>query len=1012
MIKKQRPFAVISKMERYLVILIVTFVLLVNTTMPAQASSNEDIIENPENVSTEIDLEVNEEIQNINEAIIKQSEDSEVITGNDKAPYGEPISVDEDVEEDAEPEVITPVEEVDEISESQNVGASKVTSGTWGSEGADVRWDFKNGVLTISGTGDMKRGTNPEWKELGAAIKEVVVAEGVTRIGWNNFMSLYGLEKVTIAGSVKRIEEFAFANDKAITEINLGEGIEVIGVNAFYYTGVETLKLPASLKKLDFNSLNGLYSLKEYQIGDGESVYQIEDGVLYTDDYRTLVSFPEARTGSFTVPEGVTTINDAAFIYSKLQEVIMPDTVTKLIGSVFWYADVENVVLSAGLERLPDSVFFHNDKLKTVTIKEGVKSIESTAFLGCESLKSITIPSSVNYICSDAFGSQTELVFAGKELYKTDLGTYVDPVYINVSGEDNYTYAFKVLDLVNSERAANGLPALKMEKSLLDTAMLRASELGIDYSHRRPVDESCFGANKLMTAENISIGYRTPESTMADWMASTGHKNNILNKDNKSIGIGCVKIDGIYCWTQCFSSSDGEETKKEQYKDGNSSRMIPVRKVEKYLSPNIEITPEAIIKGKTSQVYLIFQSYVRLQSTGAVLESSNPKVCSVEGDSLKGNKTGKVEITVYFPGCENWKKSVSVKVVVPVTGVTLKKESVSLKQGASEKLEAVITPSDASDKTLLWSSGDSNIATVDENGMVKAVSKGSTKITVRSKDGNYFARCLVHVIIPVQSIQFKFNSLILRENEPYFISPEITPSNATNTNVILDSSEKMTVYTYLDGVISGAKPGKSIITAITEDGGKTASFTAMVEFYDVCDPSAYYYDSVYWAFERDITSGYGEGTFQPNAPLSRAQTVTFLYKMAGSPEVDGLKAQEFKDVPKNAWYYNAVKWAVANNITSGYGEGTFQPNAVCNRAMIVTFLMHYSKMNKTYVSPSGSSSFKDVSLEDWYKESVDWAVASGVTSGYGEGTFQPGANCNRAMMVTFLKKMAELSSTS
>ena len=134
----------------------------------------------------------------------------------------------------------------------------------------------------------------------------------------------------------------------------------------------------------------------------------------------------------------------------------------------------------------------------------------------------------------------------------------------------------------------------------------------------------------------------------------------------------------------------------------------------------------------------------------------------------------------------------------------------------------------------------------------------------------------------------------------------------------------------------------------------------------------------------------------------------FLYKLAGQPDVDELPEITFSDVSKNDWYYRAVRWAVAKEITSGYGEGTFQPNVTCNRAMIVTFLMRYAKLAGTYKAPTAAADFRDVAAGAWYAEAVDWAVASEVTTGYGEGTFQPMRTCNRAMMVTFLKRAAEL----
>lgn len=180
-------------------------------------------------------------------------------------------------------------------------------------------------------------------------------------------------------------------------------------------------------------------------------------------------------------------------------------------------------------------------------------------------------------------------------------------------------------------------------------------------------------------------------------------------------------------------------------------------------------------------------------------------------------------------------------------------------------------------------------------------------------------------------------------------------------------------------------------------------------FSDVLNTNEWYYVSVYWAVAHGITSGMGEGTFQPMADLTRAQAVAFLYKLAGEPGVSGLPDINFGDVSKTAWYYKAIRWAVAKGITTGYGSGTFQPNTVCNRAMIVTFLMRYAQnISFTYVKPTTSSNFKDVPANAWYKGAVDWAVENGITTGYGSGTFQPMSNCNRAMMVTFIKRMTEI----
>ena len=189
---------------------------------------------------------------------------------------------------------------------------------------------------------------------------------------------------------------------------------------------------------------------------------------------------------------------------------------------------------------------------------------------------------------------------------------------------------------------------------------------------------------------------------------------------------------------------------------------------------------------------------------------------------------------------------------------------------------------------------------------------------------------------------------------------------------------------------------------VTSTGYPELAFEAMKLFPDVQDSGKWYYNSVYWAAGKGVTSGYGDGNFRPEEKLTRAQTVAFLYKMAGSPAVEETEIS-FSDVKDTDWFAGAVKWAVANKITSGYGEGTFSPNAHCTRAMIVTFISNYAEnIEGLDTTAKAKADFSDVKDGDWFRNAVDWAVENKITSGYGEGTFSPNTVCNRAMMVSFL----------
>ena len=170
--------------------------------------------------------------------------------------------------------------------------------------------------------------------------------------------------------------------------------------------------------------------------------------------------------------------------------------------------------------------------------------------------------------------------------------------------------------------------------------------------------------------------------------------------------------------------------------------------------------------------------------------------------------------------------------------------------------------------------------------------------------------------------------------------------------------------------------------------------------YKDVDPDAYYHNAVAWAVQNKVTSGTGDGTtFEPNAVCTRGQVVTFLWRAAGQPEPKSAE-NSFKDVKTTDYFYKAVLWALENKITTGTGDGTtFEPHANCNRAQIVTFL---SRANEGKAA-TNTNPFKDVASDAYYYNPVLWAVENGITTGTGDGTtFEPNADCTRGQVITFL----------
>lgn len=165
----------------------------------------------------------------------------------------------------------------------------------------------------------------------------------------------------------------------------------------------------------------------------------------------------------------------------------------------------------------------------------------------------------------------------------------------------------------------------------------------------------------------------------------------------------------------------------------------------------------------------------------------------------------------------------------------------------------------------------------------------------------------------------------------------------------------------------------------------------------------YYFDAVNWAVGNGITLGTTTSTFSPNDVCTRAQIVTFLWRAAGRPVYnDGF--MKFDDVSQSSYYYNAVRWAARNNITTGTDSTHFSPNDTCTRAQIVTFLMRA----KRFTGDAPDVDFVDVTVGSYYYKAVCWATEYGVTLGTDATHFSPNSGCTRSQVVTFMYRAKDL----
>lgn len=465
-----------------------------------------------------------------------------------------------------------------------------------------------------------------------------------------------------------------------------------------------------------------------------------------------------------------------------------------------------------------------------------------------------------------------------------------------------------------------------------------------------------------------------------------------------------------------FTVSSPYQLKKQtEYNGTYIYAFIPVT--------SVTLAPEtlSIEEGKTAELTATI-SPANASDQQFSWDVKDTEIASVYGytsetKTVTALKEGQTQITVTVDGQT---ASCTVTVTprtISVESITLNKPQLSLVKGATETLTATVLPTTATDKTVIWESGDTAVATV-KDGIVTAVAAGNATIT--AKAGEKTATCAVTVTNPSNSgsssggggsstPRYAVTVPDKTENGSLSVSSKnakkgsdvtitATPDKGYEVDDIVAKDakgNKLTLKDNGDGTYTFTMPASKVTVTAAFAEKKADEPVAPEKLFADVSAEEYYYEAVKWASENGVTGGIGENLFGANLPCTRAQIVTFLWRAAGSPEPKGMSG--FVDVSADAYYAKAVAWAVEQGIVSGTSATTFSPDAVCTRAQSVAFLYRAfgEKVNK-------AAGFSDVSADAYYADAVAWAVENGVASGIGGGLFAPDQDCARGQIVAFL----------
>ena len=905
----------------------------------------------------------------------------------------------------------------------------------------------------------------PGWSFNGGVLEELDVN---CLFDKSTFAQITTLKKVTLGDSITEIPNMAFLNCTGLQTVSIPSGLTKIGTQAFFgCSSLQNVTLPASLKEIGYQAFRDCDALTSITFPDnlekvGDQAFLITTDKGHTGSL-TTVTFG-AKIPSFLTSNGATSINPQLFTgQDKLTTVDMSkcENTTISAGLFNGLTYLETIIFPTGLTKIGDNAFTNCKGLKSLEFPDSLTEIGESAFSGCTGLTYISYGSGINDIGINAFGGCT-----GVNVIDLHRATKIGELYYNganngdralthacIAAAHNVKYYLRTESQASSVKGnlewgkngntSNAYYILTAVDAVPDytgkTDTPTRAGYTFDHWEKVTVNEGSTITENVYTDAN-SWYFASPTVTVSPASANTyvgGSKVTLTATVSEP-------VDGFtysYQWySNTSNSTEGgtaiSEATSETYSPDIATGttyyycVVTVENGSDNTSATTAVVPVTVANragsvtisnNKTAATYGDEPfTFTYEASKAATVTSSDTSVATVQDNNGTVTVTivgaGTTDISVGFAGGTDYSAAsdafmLTVNKATPTVDITA--EPASLVGGGTVKLTVSGVPEGGTVTVTQTDDRGSAAKTLDltANGEISVcLSNTTAKYTftvVYAGDDNYNgnnASCEVSVTRRHTSSVTPGNTVSVPSTPNGTVT--VNPSTASKGETVTITTKPSEGYE-LGSIEVLDKNGDSLklkdlgngkYSFVMPDGKVSveAEFvkTAATSFADV-PANAYFADAVKWAVDKGITNGLSDTMFGPYESCTRAQIVTFLWRAAGSPEPK--TASSFTDVPANAYYAKAVAWAVENGITNGMTATMFAPDATCTRGQSVTFL--YRALKGT---ASGSTNFTDVQSDAFYADAINWAVANNVTNGTSNTTFSPNADCTRAEIVTFL----------